>query len=76
MKKLIAVACTLVLASVVSVGARSTSAPNCVPHTHVAGVSDPDPSDCVLCAGNPQAHIRVLWTIQKETARIYQLRLL
>jgi len=76
MNKLIAVAFTLVLVTVASVGARSLGAPVCVAHTHVTGVSDPNPADCMLCAGNPQAHVRVLWSIQKETARVFQLRLL
>lgn len=76
MKKLIAVAAALVLASAVTVGARSTDTPACVVHSHVAGVSDPDPTDCPFCGGNPQVHVRALWTIQKEVVRVYQLRLL
>lgn len=67
-------ACVAVVA--VSVGARSTAVPASVPHTHVAGVSDPDPSDCPFCAGNPQVHVRALWAIEKAAARIYALRLL
>ncbi|MCY2958626.1 MAG: hypothetical protein NTY35_00515 [Planctomycetota bacterium] len=80
MKKLFVLPAVVVLATVAtlaaSVGARSTDAPAAVVHSHVAGVSDPDPTDCPFCAGNPQVHIRALWAIQKEVARVYQMRLL
>jgi hypothetical protein len=48
-------------------------------HEHAActpTVSDPDPTDCPFCGGNPSVHIRALWAIQKESARVFALRLL
>lgn len=80
MKKFLVLPSALALAAVLvaSVGARSTDAPPAVVHSHVhaEGVSDPDPNDCFLCAGDPQTHVRALWAIQKEVARVYALRLL
>ena len=77
MKKLslpLVLVCAAVVAA--SVGARSTVATAGIRHTHVLGVSDPDPSDCPFCAGNPQVHVRALWAIEKAAARVYELRLL
>ncbi len=61
-----------------SLGARSTDAPASVAHTHpiTSGVSDPDPTDCPFCGGNPQVHIRALWSIEKQVQRALVLRLL
>lgn len=80
MKKFAAIPAALTLAAVAALvatgGARSTDAAASVVHSHVAGVSDPDPVDCPFCAGNPAVHIRALWAIQKEVVRVHTLRLL
>lgn len=41
-----------------------------------AGVSDPEPVDCPFCGGNPVVHVKVLWQMQKESARAFTARLL
>ena len=78
MKKLCALAALLAGLTVsANLGARSTESAPCVAHTHGAPVvSDPDPSSCLLCAGDPAVHIRALWAIQKLSARAFVLRFL
>lgn len=56
--------------------ARTTPTPTAIAHHHVAGVSDPDPSDCAWCGGDPKLHVRALWTVQKKVASIYVMRFL
>lgn len=78
MKKflVVPVAFTLALGLAATLGARTTDAPATIPHTHVAGVSDPDPADCVFCGGNPQLHVRIVWEIQKIAVQTFEARFL
>jgi hypothetical protein len=82
MKKLSVLPAVLVCAAmalvVASVGARASTP---VAHAHGAHFSqlrfsDPDPVDCPFCGGNPQVHVRAMWTVEKEVVRLYVMRLL
>jgi hypothetical protein len=52
--------------------ARASTPTTC--HAH-ATVSDPE-KDCLLCAGSPAAHVRAVWSIQKQNAALIRARLL
>lgn len=75
MKKVIALS-VLVAAAALSagLGARTTDVGPCVVHSHAVDVSDPDPSECLLCGGNPTVHVRVLWKAQKVAANAFLMR--
>ncbi|MBL8861529.1 MAG: hypothetical protein JNK02_05910 [Planctomycetes bacterium] len=80
MQKFVTLSAGLALAAVVALsaglGARSIDGRICDAHARGAAVSDPEPNDCLLCAGNPQAHVRAVWGIQKEIARVIRARML